>query len=558
MKDFRSLTLLWIADHTFHHPSLTLLPPTSQFSGDMFLVSALLTAALAASFNSPHKIKSLPGYIDSKPINFNQYAGLIALPSNGQEMFYWLVESVSNPSLDPLILWLNGGPGCSSLGGGLFTEMGPFVVQNNLSVKRNPYAWNRQANIVYLDSPAGVGFSQPLLNASDYVDDVTAGRTSEFLAQFLTMYPQYAHRDFYITGESYAGMYIPFLVHRLVTHPVPNLKLTGFAIGNPYTDQQIDGNHAMDYYYSHGLISIESYQAIQATCKPSELWQCELQLRGCSDTCNAVYAPASASMLSSLLNPYDIYGDFCYLLANQTSALAYRRAKTIPPPSDSTPYGPCIDVSTATYLNQLSVQKAIHAVPKQGTQPKPWTFCSDVVGTMYQSSLTSLDKYPTILNAGLKAMVYSGDTDSVVPFTGTQMWLQSLALPVTQKWAAWFGPDKQLAGYSETYGNLTFKTVKGAGHMVPTKKPLHALYLLECFVYGSDACAKFTYPKNPVEDVTGASYMQAHTDDRTLALFLSAAAAMALVGAVAIVLKQKVKKQAQYVELTKRTVPTYT
>ncbi|KAF0758026.1 hypothetical protein AaE_004069, partial [Aphanomyces astaci] len=140
------------------------------------LLGAFAAAIVSGDANSSssHQITSLPGYNDAKPINFDQYAGHIPLPSNGQKMFYWLVESESNPSTDPLVLWLNGGPGCSSLTG-FFAELGPFVVQSDLSVKRNPYAWNRKANVMFLESPAGVGFSQSV-NGTEYNDDFTADR----------------------------------------------------------------------------------------------------------------------------------------------------------------------------------------------------------------------------------------------------------------------------------------------------------------------------------------------------------------------------------------------
>ncbi|ETV92233.1 hypothetical protein H310_13465 [Aphanomyces invadans] len=164
-----------------------------------------LTAFFAAS--SPpedHQIHSLPGYNDSAPINFKQYAGRLALPLAGQELFYWLVESQHDPANDPIVLWLNGGPGCSSLGG-FFTELGPFVVQSDLTVKHNKYAWNRHANMVFLEAPAGVGFSRPLLHAADYNDNTTAANTHEFLRVFFDTYSTYQGRPFYIAGESYAG-----------------------------------------------------------------------------------------------------------------------------------------------------------------------------------------------------------------------------------------------------------------------------------------------------------------------------------------------------------------
>jgi cathepsin A (carboxypeptidase C)/serine carboxypeptidase-like clade 2 len=187
-------------------------------------------------FSSPEveaaRIKLLPNYNDPRPIDFDQYSGHLQLKSNGQKMFYWFVESENDPKTDPVVLWLNGGPGCSSLGG-LFTELGPFVVEGDMSVKRNVYAWNRRANMIFLESPSGVGFSSPMLHEDNYNEDFTTNRTYEFLQQFFDMYSAFQRRDFYVMGESYAGRYIPYLVHKLVKEPISTVNLVGFSIGNP-------------------------------------------------------------------------------------------------------------------------------------------------------------------------------------------------------------------------------------------------------------------------------------------------------------------------------------
>lgn len=74
--------------------------------------------------------------------------------------FYMLYKSQSGQEVDPLILWLNGGPGCSSLIG-MVSENGPFIFQPQTNkMVANPFAWNLNAHVIYLESPAGVGFSK--------------------------------------------------------------------------------------------------------------------------------------------------------------------------------------------------------------------------------------------------------------------------------------------------------------------------------------------------------------------------------------------------------------
>ncbi|KAF0700888.1 Aste57867_8608 [Aphanomyces stellatus] len=523
---------------------------------------ALIVLATGGASANPHKVTSLPHYNDRKAINFDQYAGHIALPSNGQKMFYWLVESETNPATDPLVLWLNGGPGCSSLGG-FFTELGPFVVDSDLSVKRNPYAWNRKANMVFLDSPAGVGFSTPRLNATEYNDDTTTDRAYEFLAQFLALYPAYQHREFYITGESYAGVYIPYLVHKLVTQPMANLTLTGFAIGNPFTDSRVDASAYLEYFYSHGLVSIETYKAARRDCGPDGVGNCLYGIGPCSDACVSTFLQAISAadwLDSSALNPYYIYGDVCKLEDGQASSLT--SAANVRPLTHRGVVGPCQDRFTTQYLQLQAVQDAVHV---DGGYIN-WTDCNTDINTHYTRSASSLSKYPAILAAGLKALIYSGDADSNVNFLGTERWLTAdgLNLTVREKWQAWFGPDSQLAGYSTRYTNLTFTTVKGAGHMVPATRPLHALYMFECFVYGTHVCLTFAYPKDGLEYLSGADLTAPITTGDFMAMPLwwalgALLVVVAIFGGWRFYVAQQVKHHnVKYTELIADSKPAYT
>lgn len=194
---------------------------------------------------SRNEIRSLPNL--SRDLSFRHYAGYVSLNETNEDMFYWYAEASDvDPKDAPLVLWLNGGPGCSSLGG-FFVENGPFVVQYNLSIHLNPYRWNKRVNMVWLESPSGVGFSSPEVRDDDeyYSDATTTARTVQFLAQFFEIYPELQRRAFYITGESYSGMYIPNLVSALTTTrpQIPQISryinLKGFAIGNPFTVRRI-------------------------------------------------------------------------------------------------------------------------------------------------------------------------------------------------------------------------------------------------------------------------------------------------------------------------------
>lgn len=481
-----------------------------------FVALVLLTSAR----NDGAIVTHLPG-LDLPALPFQHFSGHLELQSS-ERLFYWYAESQHQPAEDPIVLWLNGGPGCSSLGG-FFTENGPFVVQRDLSIQLNQYAWNRKVNMLWLESPAGVGFSGEVEDRSYYNDTVVAAKTREFLGLFFRKFSELENRDFYITGESYAGMYIPYLVDLLVEQPLPGVNLKGFAIGNPFTDNLIDGNAYVDYYYSHALVSLEAYEEIKAHCGASI--GCLFDDLPCPTKCGELLQQAQAGADTDALDPLFIYGDKCLLDNMQAKALR-KRAKSVVqlPPTHRGDIGPCADSLTRAYLNQPKVQEAIHATQPGGPYIV-WKDCSEPVTDLYQSSPSSLPKYRNILTHDLKVLIYSGDADSIVNFIGTERWIgrQGLKLRIKTTWHAWFGPDKQLAGYEQQYEGLTFKTVKGAGHMVPAVRPLHGLYLFECFVFGQSACTEFVYPVDSNEVDAGLTVMQQHVD---MAVPITAAASV--------------------------------
>lgn len=433
-----------------------------------------------------HEVKHLP-HQRAASLPFRHYSGYQSLET-GEDMFYWYAESSSSPKTDPIVLWLNGGPGCSSLGG-FFTENGPFVVDGNLTVNLNPFRWNRNANLVWLESPAGVGFSRAPDNVTEYYnDEITTRRSYAFLKKFINRYPSLQGRDFYVTGESYAGIYIPALIEKLVASPIEGLALKGLAIGNPYTDQTIDGNAYMDYCYTHAMISYENYQDMKKYCH-NGLGKCMYSSTNCTESCSRAIQEGILESDTDQLNPYYIYGNKCLLQNGQAGSLRYTtKPAPLSPAIRNQPggIGPCTDKFTETYLNLKSVQEAIH-MTHHDDPAFHWTDCNDHIASTYERSDSALPHYRTFLSQkpALKVLIYSGDADSVVNFIGTERWIagpEGLQLPVVKKWHAWFGSDHQLAGYEQHYPGIVFKTIKGAGHMVPAIRPLHAFNMFQCFL----------------------------------------------------------------------------
>ncbi|XP_045806861.1 serine carboxypeptidase-like 45 isoform X1 [Trifolium pratense] len=111
-----------------------------------------------SSHSHADRIVTLPGQPNIN-IAFQQFSGYVTVDNKKHKsLFYYFAESETDPSSKPLVLWLNGGPGCSSLGVGAFSENGPFRPNGEFLIK-NEHSWNKEVNMLYLETPIGVGFS---------------------------------------------------------------------------------------------------------------------------------------------------------------------------------------------------------------------------------------------------------------------------------------------------------------------------------------------------------------------------------------------------------------
>ncbi|KAI3446020.1 hypothetical protein Pfo_002685 [Paulownia fortunei] len=426
------------------------------------------------------KILMLPG---QPSVSFDQYSGYVTVdPKAGRALFYYFTEAEDSSS-KPLVLWLNGGPGCSSIGNGALTELGPFRVNpDGKTLWYNKYAWNNVANVLFLDSPAGVGFSYSN-TSSDYItgDRKTAADSYTFLVNWLERFPEYKTRDLYITGESYAGHYVPQLADLILQNNKIRkqtvIKLKGIAIGNAYTDSidQITG--AYDHFWTSALISDETHQGIVENCNFSS------PLSG-SETCNAYLDQADKALGNIYI--YDIYAPLCSSSSNSSSLCGF---------------DPCSSSYVSNYLNIPEVQKVLHA-NVTGT-PGLWKSCNNFLPMNWQDSPdTVLPLIKELMATGLRVWIYSGDRDGLIPVTTTRYSMPKLGSPIKTSWYPWYSEEEartNLISFSFTislqnmlffnsyvveYENVTFVTVRGAGHFVPSYKPECALTFFSSFLEG--------------------------------------------------------------------------
>jgi len=195
------------------------------------------------------------------------YSGYVTVNEQSDaNLFYYLVPSQSQPSTDPVILWLQGGPGCSSLFGS-WVENGPFVIQPDGSFKANPYTWNKNATMIWIDSPVGTGFSY--VKDDDYATDektIANDLLTALQAILFAKYPQFGGNPFFIFGESYGGKYVPWLASTiLASNQSPRSKakinLKGIGIGNGWVDPYVQTGSYAPFLYANGRVDAAEFDA---------------------------------------------------------------------------------------------------------------------------------------------------------------------------------------------------------------------------------------------------------------------------------------------------------
>ncbi|KAL5715036.1 Serine carboxypeptidase-like 42 [Ranunculus cassubicifolius] len=467
--------------------------------GKFFLVNlALLGAFITTVYGYPMEdlVVSLPG---QPKVDFRQFAGYIDVDEKaGRSLFYYYAEAEKDAAKMPLTLWLNGGPGCSSIGGGAFTELGPFFPRGDgRGLIRNSKSWNKASNLLFVESPAGVGWSY-----SNTTSDYNAGDASSandlhiFLMKWFEKFPELKSSELFLTGESYAGHYIPQLTDVLLNHNAHStgfkFNIKGVGIGNPLINTPRDTAATYEYYWSHGMISDESGLKIMSECNFDD-YTAESPHNE-STSCLQAISEANG-LIGDYINNYDVILDVCYPSIVEQELRLKKSATKI-----SLGVDVCMSYERRFYFNLPEVQHALHA--NRTNLPYSWSMCSNVLNyTEADVNINILPIIKKIVKHKIPVWIFSGDQDSVVPLLGSRTNVREMAkdlkFNVTVPYSTWFYKG-QVGGWAIEYGNLlTFATVRGASHMVPYAQPGRALQLFKSFV-GGGRLPNTTYP--PIGD----------------------------------------------------------
>ncbi|KAI8901035.1 Alpha/Beta hydrolase protein [Globomyces pollinis-pini] len=404
-----------------------------------------------------------------------QYSGYLDT-ADDRHFYFWFFESRSNPSTDPVLMWLNGGPGCSSFIG-LLMELGPCRVhKGGNGTFPNPYSWNSNANIFFLDEPVNVGFSysdtQRIGTTEDAAKDVYT-----FLQLFFDAFPKYSKLDFHVSGESYAGHYIPAIGKEINDNNNAILKggkkglhinLKSLAIGNGITDA------LTQYKYYPDMAEDTKYGPIltpEVHKKMRNGWPvCKLLINACYHW-QSPYTCVPASK-------------FCEDLMFDDFSKAGLNVYDIRLPVGDTTFDD-MENDIAIWLNNPEIQKQL-GVDRlhQG--------CNDAVGDDFHKNGDKMwpivHGIPQLLEEGIQILIYAGDADWTCNWIGNKAW--TLDLPWSGQEAFQNAEDvlwvsnitKRPAGEVRTAGNFTFMRVYESSHFVPLDQPEHSLEFINKWI----------------------------------------------------------------------------
>ncbi|KAK9051366.1 hypothetical protein SSX86_027993 [Deinandra increscens subsp. villosa] len=385
------------------------------------------------------------------------------------QLFYYFVESQSNPEEDPLICYIPGGPGSSALLAFLY-ENGPLSINvdddpTNATLILNQYTWTKMASVVFVDIPAGTGFSYAKTkDAWVSSDSKVAALAYDFVKKFLIGHPKFLRNPLYMGGISYMGLVTPIITTKIYEGnergDQPHLNIQGYVLGSPLTDKFMDFNSRLEFAHRTALISDDIYQSAIKNChgdyvnldKANPLCAQSLQrYKQCTDKVS----------VDNILEPFcdDSNADMSYCQEYAFQAIAIW--------ANTHTAQHALNITQGTIGLWELINNTMHYA-----EGKTDTFCYsyDVFSTVaYHKKLTSKN---------CRALIFSGDHDMTFPYVGVEQWIASLGVRVEIPWEPYY-VDGQVGGYEITYAqndySLTFATVKGAGHLVPVDKPKESM-----------------------------------------------------------------------------------
>ncbi|CAN1257958.1 Serine carboxypeptidase-like 46 [Linum perenne] len=455
----------------------------------IIMASSLSMESVSRAAAVADRIQRLPG--QPGEAGFEQFSGYITVDEVLQSrLFYYFAEAQTESASRPLVLLLGDQLECSNLGG--FSGNGPFSPVSEDVLAKNRYAFNKEVNIIYLDSPAGTGFSYSANITSGRAtldDSIIAKQNLIFLRRWIDIHPEYKSRDFYICGQGYAaGRSIPFLADIILQQSPKDINMKGVMMGSPLLDFNTDMGSIGDFLWSHGLISDDTNRMMRTSCNGSRWLREIFSGSPFSAGCKAVDDQLTAE-IPSLLDIQDVSSDVCLSLfpPMQMGDLNVGDSKFFQSLAASSSHKQasegtdvCLREKMAKYLNREDVQDALHV------RKTNWRICSRGRNFTYDKrnwENPTIELVGSLIMRGIRVLIYSVDEITFVPFLGTRFLVNDLAnkigLNTTVTYQGWYDCDKQVGGWTKAYGAaLTYASIRGGSAKVAKR----SLSLLKSFI----------------------------------------------------------------------------
>ncbi|PHH69392.1 hypothetical protein CDD82_7787 [Ophiocordyceps australis] len=480
----------------------------------VLLVALWPAWAAAAGSAADYYVVNLPGVPDDSP-PVKMHAGHIEVtPEHNGNMFFWHFQNKHIANRQRTVIWVNGGPGCSSEDGALM-EVGPYRVKNEKTLVLNNGSWNEFANLLFVDNPVGVGFSYVDTDSFVHELDSMALQFVTFLERFFEIFPEYMKDDIYIAGESYAGQYIPYIAKAILDHnkakPGAAWSLRGLLIGNGWISPEDQYPAYIKFALERGLLQKDSEQA-----KKLQEMQRDCDKKIADNPGHVDYSSCEQTLSTMLrLTSKDSGNDACYNMYDVRLRDSY--------PSCGMNWPPDLEAVTP-YLRRTDVVQALHVSEKRTTG---WQECNGAVGAAFKTKTSKPSRVllPDLMKQ-VPILLFSGSEDLICNSIGTEQlisnmeWNGGKGFELTPgNWSprrSWTF-EGESAGFWQEARNLTYVKFFNASHMVPFDHPRRSRDMLDRFmgvdissIGGEPTDSRIDGEKGPETTVGGVSN---HTHD---------------------------------------------
>ncbi|GAB7348281.1 hypothetical protein MBLNU459_g6262t1 [Dothideomycetes sp. NU459] len=439
--------------------------------------SAWIAQVAADKTAADYYVSALPGA--PQPL-LKMHAGHIEVtPEHHGNLFFWHFENRHIANKQRTVLWINGGPGCSSLDGAMM-EIGPYRVQKDGSLAYNDGSWDEFANLLFVDNPVGTGFSY--VDTDSYVHELKdmADQMVSFLEKWFKIFPEYTLDDLYLAGESYAGQHIPYIAQAILDRNANTQErhwnLSGLLIGNGW----ISGP---DQYLSY-LPFAEKVGLIQGGSEVAK--KIEAQQSVCVKDLDAggkdhVDTPSCEMILQEILHASrESTGGKCVNMYDVRLQDEY--------PSCGMSWPPDLEF-VKPYLRRNDVVRALHINPDKKTG---WVECNNQVGAAFsaRNSQPAVRLLPSLLEK-VPIVLFSGDQDLICNHMGTEELINNLSWNGGKGFevspGVWaprrdWTVEGEPAGIYQSARNLTYVVFYNSSHMVPFDHPRRTRDMLDRFM----------------------------------------------------------------------------